>query len=385
MKKFLLGLLITLTGILAVASLFGVSPAYIVSAPSVATGMGAKLLCSARYVSQFSQQQALTDLVQYSPALKFLTVEYDEQNRRVHTSFFGLSSASAYYVEGIGCANTYPSDQRLQFTAKALTHSVEQWPAGNSVAEGDSELHQLIASQLASDNHMGLNTRALLVVHHGQIIAEAYGQGAGPDTPLLGWSMAKSLMSLMIGNLEYRGLLDLTLTPLFTQWRDDDRGSITLRNLLQMSDGLEFSEQYNPGDDATAMLFTQASASDYVLAKPLAHPPGAHFNYSSGSANLLSRLYFETTGATLQSSYNDYIEHIATPLALNTAVFETDASGVFVGSSYFYASARDWARIGLLMLNEGVINDQRLVSEQWVQQSTLPNESSNDKAYGYQW
>ena len=385
MKKIILGLGFFAALLLGAATLLGLSPSYIAAAPSVATGIGAKLLCSARYVSQFSEQQAFDDLVQYSSILEYLRIEYDENNKSVQTSLFGLSPTTAYYIDGLGCANRYPREQRAPLQAQTPPENPAPWPRGNAVNALDSELMALVQSQLSIDNSAGLNTRALVVAQHGKIVAEVYGQGAGPDTPLLGWSMAKSVMSLMIGNLEYRGLIDSEQTALFSQWENDTRAQITLTHLLQMSDGLDFSEQYNPGDDATAMLFTQASASDYVLAKPLARPPGEHFNYSSGTANLLSRLYYEHTGANLQASYDDYLRNIAAPLGFQHTVFETDASGVFVGSSYLYASGRDWARVGQLMLNNGVINRERLVSTQWVSQSTQSNQTMNNKAYGYQW
>ena len=133
------------------------------------------------------------------------------------------------------------------------------------------------------------------------------------------------------------------------------------------------------------MLFTEASAAGYVLEKPAQHPPGTHFNYSSGAANILSRLHHDRTGANLSSTYQDYRRHILQPMGFQHAVFEADASGVFVGSSYFYASARDWARLGQLMLNQGVINGERIVSAEWVARSVAPNDSVNEKAYGYQW
>jgi CubicO group peptidase (beta-lactamase class C family) len=238
---------------------------------------------------------------------------------------------------------------------------------------------------VAADNNNGLNTRALLVVKDDDIIAESYAQGAGPETPLLGWSMAKSLTSVMLGSLAYRGRLEVDEQPDFASWREDDRADIRIRDLLTMTDGLDFSEQYNPGDDATAMLFTEPSASGYAIARPALYAPGSRFNYSSGTANILSRIYFNRTGGTLASSLADYRQHIAGPLSLQHAVFEPDAHGVLVGSSYLYASARDWARLGQMMLQGGVLNGQRIVSEDWVQQSTRPNNSGNQKAYGYQW
>ncbi|MBU2097633.1 MAG: beta-lactamase family protein, partial [Gammaproteobacteria bacterium] len=249
----------------------------------------------------------------------------------------------------------------------------------------NNSLQELTNALVAQDNAAGLNTRALLVVHRGNIVAESYAQGADAQTPLLGWSMAKSLTSLMLGNLEYRGLLSSDESAGFAQWQNDERRDIRIEHLLTMTDGLDFSEEYNPGDDATAMLFTQPSASDYVLQQELAATPGSRFNYSSGTANVLSRIYFERTGGTLAASLQDYREHIAVPLSFQHSVFETDASGVFMGSSYFYASARDWARMGQLMLNNGVLNGARIVSEDWVNRSIQPNSSLNDRAYGYQW
>jgi len=117
----------------------------------------------------------------------------------------------------------------------------------------------------------------------------------------------------------------------------------------------------------------------------LARQPGSYFSYSSGTANLLSQIHFNNTGANLQSSYLDFLANLYEPMAFQNAVFEVDASGVFMGSSYFYASARDWARLGQLMLDDGVVNGQRLVSSDWIRAATSPNSSENETAYGYQW
>jgi CubicO group peptidase (beta-lactamase class C family) len=384
MKKTVFTIVIVL--LLAFAFANGITPAYVYRAPGVAAGIGAKLLCSSVYVSGFSRDQAFSDLVQYSPLLERLSIEYDDDNRQVHTSFFGLSPTTASYVDGLGCANDYDGyTQRAGFEAQALPVFSSHWPHGNRVETINGNLQSLTDALVAQDNSEGLNTRALLVVHQGQIVAESYAQESGPETPLLGWSMAKSLMSVMIGNLEYRGLLSPEAPAGFTAWQGDERQEIRIQDLLTMTDGLDFSEEYNPGDDATTMLFTEASASDYVLGRPLAHTPGTHFNYSSGTANLLSRLHHDRTGGTLTDSLMDYRRHIAVPMSFQHTVFETDASGVLVGSSYFYASARDWARLGQLMLDDGVLNGHRIVSRDWVQRAVTPNDSENGRAYGYQW
>jgi CubicO group peptidase (beta-lactamase class C family) len=199
-----------------------------------------------------------------------------------------------------------------------------------------ANLQRLVESQVSLDNELGLNTRALLVVKSGAIVAEAYAQGANAATPLLGWSMAKSLTSVMLGNLEMRGQIDLDTKPDFSNWIGDSRMDITITNLLTMTDGLDFSEDYNPGDDATTMLFTSPSASEFTLAKALAHKPGSYFNYSSGTANILARIYTDALGG-VQPAYDNYMDQIAAPLGFQNAVFEVDASGVFFGSSYLGA------------------------------------------------
>lgn len=386
MKKLFVSLVILVAAILGYASLQGYTPVYLYHAPGVASGIGAKLLCSAHYVTGQSRERAFDDLVQYSPVLEYLDVAYDEEARTVTASLFGLSERTASFQPGIGCAIDFPGyDQRESLTPRDLPVLASRWPHGNRVTGIDSEAQALTDRVISRDNEQGLDTRALLIVRDGQIIAESYARGAGPDTPLLGWSMAKSLTSVMLGNLEYRGQIDLQGAPGFAAWADDERAAIRIPHLLTMTDGLAFSEEYDPGDNATTMLFTRPSASAYALQRPLLHEPGTHFNYSSGTAVLLARLYHEHTGGALQSAYNHYIDHIAVPMGFQHATFEADTAGIFGGSSYFYAPARDWARLGLLMLNEGVINGHRLVSPDWVARALQPNGSENDPAYGYQW
>ena len=384
MKKIIATAIIVF--ILAIAFANGVTPSYVVNAPGVATGIGAKLLCSSRFVSGLSPEQSFDDLVQYSSILQYLDVSYDDANQEVTTSLFGMATKTASYQPGLGCYTEHDGfDERSTADIQPMPVFNSRWPHGTRVETIDAQMQRTLDAMVAEDNNNGLDTRALLVVKDGDIVAESYAQGAGPDTPLLGWSMAKSLTSVMLGNLAYQDQLDVDEQLDFASWSEDKRADIRIRDLLTMTDGLDFSEQYNPGDDATAMLFTEPSASGYAIARPALHAPGTRFSYSSGTANILSRIYFNRTGATLASSLAEYRAHIAGPLSFQHAVFEPDARGVLVGSSYLYASARDWARLGQMMLQGGVLNGQRIVSEDWVEQSTRPNNSGNHKAYGYQW
>lgn len=385
LKKVSLTLIGLIVVLVAVATLAGFPPAFILKAPGVATGIGSKLLCSSRFVSEFSEQQSMDDLVQYSPLLEMLEVEINEDSKKVEASFLGLSKKTASFIPGLGCSVDYPDfSAREQIVTRVSQKSAAPWPLGDGEISVSSGIQQLLNEQVAADNAAGLNTRALLVVADGEIVGEAYAQETNEQTPLLGWSMAKSLTAVMLGNLELRGLLDLDSAPGFTEWGDDGRAQIQIVDLLTMSDGLDFSEEYNPGDDATTMLFTSPSASDFTLNRPLINEPGTQFNYSSGTANILSRIYLEKLGGP-QQSYSDYQRNIADVLGFQNAVFEVDATGVFFGSSYLYASARDWARLGQLMVNGGEINGQRIVSEDWIARATAANGTENQKAYGYQW
>ena len=378
-------LLTVLIVILLLATL-GWATGFFASAAAVATGMGAKLLCSAEYVMHQDRGRALQDLEQYSGLLKYLTVSYNNDTRSITADFFGSQEKTATFLPGLGCAiddANYETRRRLAVPVP-ITSASGLWPAGPLVPKANASLQTLVNELIQQDNSEGLNTRALLVVHRGQVLAEAYAQGATATTPLLGWSMAKSMTAVMLGNLEYRGLLDDVAAPLFTSWAQDARARIDLTDLLTMTDGIDFSEAYIPGDDATAMLFNSPSVGAYAIARSSGEPPGTRFNYSSGTANILAYLYSEFLGGP-QSALNDFADNIARPLGLQNAVFEVDASGRFIGSSYLYASARDWARLGQLMLAKGEINGYRLLSEDWVDRATTPNTSDNYRAYGYQW
>ncbi|GAA5525522.1 hypothetical protein Maes01_02092 [Microbulbifer aestuariivivens] len=365
--------------------LLGFSITELGSAVRVATGMGAKLACSARYVSGFEPARIVDDLASYSPANRLLNLDYDDSRKRVRADLLGLAAVSARYRDGLGCALEIGDTTALdRVTAAPISGSDQPWPRGGATPAIDPMLQQQLDSMLAADNAAGRETRALLVVQDGKLVAESYGAGIGPDTPLLGWSMGKSVTAMLQGRLETLGHGERQASGLFAEWLDDERRNITLEQLLQMSSGLDFDETYAPGSDATRMLFRAHSASAVALASPAAFAPGTHFSYSSGTTNLIARWLHGQLGDDVQASI-DFLQHqLLQPLGMANTVFEVDPSGVLVGSSYVYASARDWARLGQLMLNRGEWYGQRLLSEEWVARASAPNPSDNDPRYGYQ-
>lgn len=350
---------------------------------SVGVGLAAKLSCSGFYLSGFSDEQNLADISTYSPAVSLVDVRHKRPDTVIAS--LGSTEARARYVPGLGCTLLHRGMVNLA-ALKVPKPADEQglWPRGDEVTEPDPAMQALLAATLTEDSREQLETRALLVVQGGQLIAEVYGAGIQPDTPLLGWSMGKSLSALMVGRMEALGQLQRDETGLFPAWQADARTNISLENLLQMSSGLKFTEPYIPGNDSTRMLFSAPSASAVALASPLEHSPGSVWYYSSGTSNLLTRLVSDRLGASPQALVDFFVTEIAQPLGLRGTTFEMDASGVFVGSSFIYAPARDWARMALPLLDDGRIGSIQWLPTGWVSAASMPNPSKNDRRYGYQ-
>ncbi len=365
--------------------LAGIAPRQIPSAVALATGLGAKLACSGHYLSGFDAARNEDDLASYSALTRLLSLRPVPEGG-VAASLLGSPPALARYRPGLGCTLEYGDGGRLdKVVIRAPTaHVAALWPAGTLAGAADPGMEVLLSGMLAADNAAGLDTRALLVVQGGRILGEAYAPGISKDTPLLGWSMGKSVTAILLGRLQALGKVSVAERNLFPAWAADKRASISLENMLQMSSGLAFSEDYVPGNDSTRMLFMSPSASDVALASPLEHAPGSFFAYSSGTSNLLARLVSERLGGSPQALVDFIASEISAPLGLEATTLELDASGVFVGSSFIYAPARDWARFGYLLVNGGQINGQRLLERDWVARATRPNHSDNESRYGYQ-
>jgi len=380
LKRLLITLLSLLTLTLIGGALFlrlalGISVLNPGAVFDLAGGMAAKLGCSARYITGMSPEQVKADLASYSGLLQLVSITNNDANGQVIARLPPGASHSATFREGLGCSLDIGNTAALDTLVLPAPIARQQTNAGLANA--------LLASQLEQDNAAGLQTRALLVMSNGQTIGEAYAPGFDETSQHLGWSMGKSLISLLFGRLEMTAGLSVSETALFPAWRDNRR-DISIEHLLHMSSGLGFNETYLPGSDATRMLFNAYSASAVALEKPSVHPPGTRFAYSSGTTNLLSRLLFERVGGTPAGAYGFLHKELLAPLGLAHTIVEPDPSGVFVGSSYVYATARDWAQLGQLMVADGVHAGERLLSADWVRRATQPNSSGNEPRYGYQ-
>lgn len=260
------------------------------------------------------------------------------------------------------------------------------WPTG-PVPPG-VDLAPLLDAVCTDTDRYG-QTYAVVVVHRGRLVAERY-QGELPrfdgpgtpverTTPLLSWSMAKSITHAAVGILAGQGRLDPQAPAPVPAWHaepDDPRAAILLDDLLAMRDGLDFREHYVIGEpsDVIPMLFGDGrdDVAGYAIARPAAHPPDVRFNYSSGTSNVVARIVGDAVGDRAHDGHHGanvtgfLREALFTPLGMRSATIRCDAAGTFVGSSYVYAEARDFARFGLLYLRDGTWDGHRLLPEGWV-------------------
>jgi CubicO group peptidase (beta-lactamase class C family) len=275
----------------------------------------------------------------------------------------------------------------------------EDWPRGDVPAGVD--LAPLL--EWAFDDSAPLATTfAVVVVVGGQLVAERYGgalesfdappKPVAADTPLLSWSMAKSVLHAAVGLLVGEGRLDLDAPAAVPEWagEGDPRRAITLRQLLAMRDGLDFNENYVDGQtsDTIEMLFGsgQGDMAHFAADRGLAAEPGTRFNYSSGTSNIVSSVVARTVGAG--AHYVRFLHgRLFEPIGMRSADPGFDEAGTWIGSSYLHATARDWARFGLLYLRDGVWDGRRLLPEGWVDYArTWVSEDPDDASpYGAHW
>ncbi|WP_167854766.1 serine hydrolase domain-containing protein [Mangrovimicrobium sediminis] len=377
-RAILLSLLALVLLFFAALRLAGIPLRGVDDALPVATGLAAKLACSAMHLSGFDEAQVRRDIGRFSPVLDHVALSYPD-SKQVRAELFGVSATARFYP-GLGCTLQHAQ----MFPLESIEVPAVPAPAAALPLADATPMQALVEAQLAADRDAGLDTRALLVVRAGKVLGEAYAPGIDAQTALLGWSMGKSVTAMMAGRLEALGLLTPGETDLFSAWSGDERAAITLEQMLQMSSGLDFSEPYVPGNDSTRMLFTAPSASAVAMASPLAFPPGSHFAYSSGTTNLLCRLVSERLTGGPQALVDFFQREVVAPLGLQNTTLELDPSGVFVGSSYIYASARDWARLAQPLLRDGRVGDAQWLPAGWVARATAPNPSDNEPRYGYQ-
>lgn len=370
--------------------------AYILSmlAP-VGTAYAAKTLCTGVFVSGRAAASVIDEdiMAGVHPLLKLVHPSVDAEYQRTRASFLGLAVREAQFRPKLGCTLALGvSSDALRASSGAgparVTPPVPQPlpraapPAGVDVRK----LRAAVDGAFAEPNPAQLRrTRALLVVHHGRVIAERYAPGISAEMPLLGWSMTKSVTAALAGVLVNKGKLALDSAALVPEWRGsgDARAQITLDQLLRMTSGLQFDEDYdNPLSDVATMLFAQPNAPVFAALKPLASRPGTRWRYSSGTSAILARVLQQALAGTVE----DYLQFpqraLFEPLGMGTAVVEPDADNMLETSAFMCASAHDWARFGQLLLHDGMWEGKRLLPAGWVRYMTRVTALSPRQDFG---
>ncbi|CAN7374869.1 serine hydrolase domain-containing protein [Neorhizobium tomejilense] len=346
----------------------------------VGSGYSAKMVCSNVFIAGRDSSEVLAVDVQAPghPLLKLMRVSVDRTEKRVHAALLGIFAGNdAVYRKGLGCAVVPDGAPAVAVgvSVPAVT-SVDPstlWPEGGKVESDPS-----VARLLSDMGLAGPGLRAVVVVKRGRIVGETYSTGFSKDTPLLGWSMTKTVNAAILGTLIRDGKLSLDDKGLFPQWQGNQRGDIRIADLAAMESGLAFNENYGTVADVTRMLYLEPDMANFAADQPLEADPGTRFGYSSGTAVMLSKIWMDRIGdRTAALSYPR--NALFGPLGMQSAVMETDAAGTFVGSSYMYATARDWARIGLLLARDGVWNGNRILPQGFVTLMHQANATSNGR------
>ena len=354
----------------------------------IGAGYKAKVMCSEVFVAARAGDDVLAmEFNDIDDALALIDVRVDDRSKTVRANGpLGFGRASAIYRDGVGC--TLVNGGRvspLEPIPSIDAHNTEPFPKLGDPLPSYSIDHGAIDKALtdafADDT---ADHRAFLLMVDGKLVAERYDEGFNAQTPFLSWSMAKSVMSTLIGAAVQDELLDVSSPVEPSEWNDARRKKITWHHLLQMQSGLAFEETYvSPRSDVSRMLFEARDATAIPLSQPAEYPPGEHWSYSSGTTNLLSRFLKETLEAADIDYHNYLFERLLHPLGASSMVAEPDPAGIYLMSSFIYGTGRDWLRFGQLYLDDGVWRGERILAPGWRDYVAQAAEHS-DGQYGAQ-
>ena len=351
--------------------------------PKIATGFIADTLCSETFVSGLDPRRDLAETTDAMPGVGLLTwamdVQVDRARKDVTVTLFGIGRSHAVYREGLGCTL-----EHSQGIADVALPPDDKQPAllpeiagPGLVAPQSEELSAALDRAFAEPAQPPYRrTRAIVVMKAGRIVAERYADGVGPATPLLGFSMTKSVMSALTGILVRQGKLKLDGPAPVAAWQnpDDPRHAITVDQLLRHTAGIALGSSLQASlgsvlEPVNTMKFAEDDMAAYAASMPLATAPGTVWNYHDGNTIMLAHLIRNAAGGKPEDALAFARRELFAPLGMNHVTLQLDGAGTIEGSSEMLASARDWARFGQLYLNDGVAGGKRILPEGWVNYS----------------
>jgi CubicO group peptidase (beta-lactamase class C family) len=355
------------------------------------SGFSAKNVASAHFIAKRSQENIEKSDNDFD-VIGWAKNQINESEESVTATVFGLKKRKAIYRSGLGAtlindnfdiAKSYEIPKRIRLKNNLSFPYGDVEPKDTVFANVDyDKLNRAVDNAFDAKGYKDKRTRSVLVIYKDKIIAEKYFEGFTKKSVILGWSMTKSITGTLFGILQKQRRFDIYKPAPISEWKKDSRKNITTNDLLHMNSGLEWEEEYDRICDATQMLFQAEDMSKVQLLKPAVFKPNTHWNYSSGTTNLLSgilRKQFKTHQEYLDFWYSALIDKIG----MHSMVIETDMAGNYVGSSYAWATTRDWSKLGLLYLHKGTWNGEQLFDVNWAKYVSTPTNTSNGK-YGAQ-
>ncbi|MDT0646758.1 serine hydrolase [Zunongwangia sp. F260] len=361
---------------------------------NILTGFAAKNVCSCTFEAGRELKSIEAGDNNFLPVF-YAKNEIDFEAKSVSSTIFGLKKRTSVYREGIGSIllpeNTSEAVPKLPVPNRQIFNLDLPYPFGQRQPENANfrtvnreALRLAVENAFDAEDKNYQKTRAVLVLHKNKLIEEKYAPGFSSNTKFLGWSMTKSVTSAILGILEKKGKISLSQDHLFKEWEDDERSKITLNNLLQMNSGLEWEEDYTKISDVTKMLFIEGDMPGVQIKKPLKGEPDNSWNYSSGTTNLLSR-FIRDQFSTHQEYMDFWYSELIDKIGMHSMIIEPDLNGSYIGSSYGWATARDWAKFGLLYLNNGNWNGEQILNGSWVDYTSKPTNGSNGEYGAHFW
>jgi CubicO group peptidase (beta-lactamase class C family) len=371
---------------------------FILNFGPIISGFGAKGVCSCVFVGDRTAQSAIDNELSAFP-LSLGSFEVNMKDSSATGSVFGLAVSKAIFRKGVGCTLVRElSEEEIRENLSEVNVNplklpdTVYWPLGTkmmdtTISNLDMEKLQQVLTQSFDNTHPEIpaNTRSVLVIYDGQLIMEQYAEGFDKNSAQLGWSMAKSVTNGLFGIMQHKGMIDIMEPAPVSQWADenDPRHQITTDALLRMSSGLHWEEVYSNVSTATNMLYKYAEMGNFAASQEKEFEMNEKWYYSSGTSNILAKILRDKVGET---DYNHFAQkELFSKIGVTSAVFELDASGTQVGSSYLWANTRDWARLGQLYLNNGNWYGEQIFPENWVSYTTNPVKGTPQGEYGAQW
>lgn len=356
----------------------------------IVNGFSSKSIASHKFIAKRNQEQTEKEDNDI-PSMDLATSTLNNKEKSVSSKVWQFKKRTAKYKDGLGVILIPEGKENEQINIPKPNRIKKQinkpYPFGNLkpidtifTTINYNKINKALDFAFKSEH----KTRSVLILYKGYLVTERYAENFNKNSMILGWSMTKSVTSSILGVLQKQGKVNLNQDNLFDVWKNDERKNIRLKNLLNMNSGLEWLEDYGAICDVTKMLFIEPKMSKVQLEKQFVGKPNETWNYSSGTSNLLSefiRNQFDTHQQYLDFWYNEFIDKIG----MHSMLIETDYSGIYVGSSYGWATTRDWAKYGQFYLQNGMWNGEQIINTSWIDFTKKPTNTSKGEYGGHFW